>query len=149
MRDMAASLRVAAAIFIAAIVVADGSRPAASGTRVANATPDTRPNFVGKWEFNPWVTGEESEVDEITSSGDGMAIINRGVYLDQQGNRRKCAWVAPAAQSRDVLYVKPAPLSCDDGETAQSVACELRFISIDVIEAVCPPLPVTRYKRIR
>ena len=91
---------------------------------------------------------EEWEIDEITRGTAGMTIMNWAIYRNQQGNRRKCEWVAPAVQSQDVLYLKPAPMTCSDGEPVNSVACEIRFISRDVIEAVCPPLPVTRYKRI-
>jgi hypothetical protein len=150
MRDMAASLRRAAAvIFFAAIILAGGCRPAVSGASLANATPDALPNFIGKWQMlDPWTNSEEWEVDEITRGGGDMTIMNRAIYLGQQGNRIRCEWLVLAAQSKDVLYVKPAPMTCSDGEPVDSVACEVRFVSRDVIEAVCPPLPVTRYKRI-
>ncbi|HEY8015540.1 MAG TPA: hypothetical protein VIE35_06905 [Dongiaceae bacterium] len=135
--------RAAPVILFASIAFAGGSRPS-----LAAATPHAPPNFIGKWELLYPVNDEVSEIDEITSGADGMAIVNRGVFVGQQGNRRKCEWVAPALLSKDILYLKPAPVTCDDGETGQSVTCELRFISVDVFEAVCPPLPVTRYKRI-
>jgi hypothetical protein len=150
MREMAATLRRAAAvILIAAAVLAGGCRPAASGTSLANATPDAPPDFIGKWQMlDPWVNSEEWEVDEIARATAGMTIMNRAIYLDQQGNRIRCEWLAPAVQFKDVLYLKPAPMTCSDGEPVNSVACEVRFISRDVVEAVCPPLPLTRYKRI-
>jgi hypothetical protein len=89
MRDMAASLRrAAAAILIGVVILAGGCRPAASGTSLANATPDALPNFIGKWQMlDPWTNSEEWEIDEITRGAGGMTIMNRAIYLDQQGTK--------------------------------------------------------------
>ena len=85
----------------------------------------------------------------ITSGVDGMAIDESGEFSWANKAIEENASGSPRPLlSKDILYLKPAPVTCDDGETGQSVTCELRFISVDVFEAVCPPLPVTRYERI-
>ena len=151
---MAAGKNMRASVSLAAIaVVTLGYYALASDIRIADASPDSPVNFIGRWELlDPASKGEEREIedsamDPTSVDSTGVIVTGRAILVDKQGNKLDCKRVASAYALNGVLFVKPADGSCETGPQVGSVACEVHLTAKDEIEADCPPFPPTRYKR--